>query len=158
VRATNPDVVAAAGPQVFILIVATDPNANAPATVSNTASGLSGAADPNTNNNDATAQTTVNTAADLALTKADSPDPVFAGDNITYSITLTNHGPNPAQSVSLSDATPANTTFVSFTAPAAWTVTGQPAQGDTGPINATNPSVPSGATTVFTLVVKVNAN
>ena len=34
--------------------------------------------------------------ADIGVTKTDSPDPVDAGNNITYTITLTNHGPDRA--------------------------------------------------------------
>src|SRR5207244_3251351 len=116
VQATDPDVVAGSGPQVFTLIVATDATATGPTVVSNTATGFSGAADSNTANNTSTVTTAVSTSADLAVTKTESPTPtVFAGDNITYTITLTNNGPNAAQGVTLSDTVPPNTTFVSAT-------------------------------------------
>src|SRR2546430_1494253 len=48
--------------------------------ISNTASTTSGVFDPDTSDNTATELTTVNTSADLALTKSDSPDPVLAGN------------------------------------------------------------------------------
>ena len=51
--------------------------------------------------------------ADLSVTKTDSPDPVAAGSNITYTIVIDNDGPDTATSVVLTEATPANTTFVS---------------------------------------------
>ena len=51
--------------------------------------------------------------ADLAVTKTDSPDPVFAGNNITYTINFVNNGPSDAQTVRSPIAVPANTTFVS---------------------------------------------
>ena len=51
----------------------------------------------------------------------------MAGANLTYSITLTNNGPNAAQSVTLTDAVPANTTFISFTSPAGWVNTAETA-------------------------------
>jgi uncharacterized repeat protein (TIGR01451 family) len=35
-------------------------------------------------------------AADLSITKTDSPDPVTAGTNLTYTITANNAGPDPA--------------------------------------------------------------
>ncbi len=95
--------------------------------------------------------------ADLSLTKVDSPDPVIAGDKLTYTITLSNNGPQTAQTVSISDPLPANVTFFSLAAPAGWTAS-KPAVGATGTVTLTNPSVASGASAVFTLVVKVNAN
>ena len=33
---------------------------------------------------------------DLAITKVDTPDPALAGENVTYTITVTNAGPNDA--------------------------------------------------------------
>src|SRR5437763_8807395 len=52
----------------------------------------------------ATELTTVNTSANLALTKSDSPDPVLAGTNITYTLTVTNNGPSDATGVRLGEA------------------------------------------------------
>src|SRR6266498_2353534 len=51
--------------------------------------------------------------ADLSVTKSDSPDPVTAGDNLTYTVTVMNNGPDPATSVIVTDNLPAETTFVS---------------------------------------------
>ena len=53
--------------------------------------------------------------ADLSITKTDSPDPVTAGSNLTYTITITNNGPAPATSVTLTDTLPGGVTFVSST-------------------------------------------
>lgn len=61
--------------------------------------------------------------ADLALTTAATPPTVIAGNNITYTQTVTNNGPAAASSVSFTEAIPANTTFVSVSAPAGWTCT-----------------------------------
>ena len=69
--------------------------------------------DPTPGNNTGTATTTVQTQADLAVTKTDSPDPVCAGNNMTYTINFINNGPSDAQTVTVTDAVPANTTFVS---------------------------------------------
>jgi uncharacterized repeat protein (TIGR01451 family) len=58
-----------------------------------------------------TAQTTVDTQADLSLTKTATPDPVPAGSLLDYTLTVTNNGPSAAQDVMISDTTPPNTTF-----------------------------------------------
>ncbi|GHH79742.1 hypothetical protein GCM10018781_58500 [Kitasatospora indigofera] len=50
--------------------------------------------------------------ADLELTVTDDPDPVAAGTDLTWTAVVTNHGPNPAAAVSLSDTLPAQTPFV----------------------------------------------
>jgi len=52
-------------------------------------------------------------AADLSITKTDSPDPVIAGSPLTYTLTVTNSGPASASSVSVVDTLPASVTFVS---------------------------------------------
>ncbi|MGH9779514.1 MAG: choice-of-anchor Q domain-containing protein, partial [Candidatus Acidiferrales bacterium] len=51
--------------------------------------------------------------ADLAITKADSPDPVNRGDNLTYTLTVTNNGPGGAGDVQVVDNLPAGLAFVS---------------------------------------------
>ena len=96
-------------------------------------------------------------AGDLRVTLADSPDPVMAGANLTYTIAVSNAGTTDATSVSMQDVIPAGTTFVSLTAPPGWTAT-TPAVGGTGTISATNASVAPGSSHVFTLVVNVNGS
>ena len=55
--------------------------------------------------------------ADLSLTKTDSPDPTGLESNLTYTIVVTNNGPDPATGVVLTDALPAATmTYVSSSA------------------------------------------
>jgi uncharacterized repeat protein (TIGR01451 family) len=51
--------------------------------------------------------------ADIGVTKADSPDPVSVGSNLTYTLVVTNHGPGPAPNAQLSDTLPAGVTFLS---------------------------------------------
>ena len=58
-------------------------------------------------------QVTFEPIADLSLTKTDLPDPVSVGQNLTYTVTVTNLGPNDATSVVVDDTLPAGTTFVS---------------------------------------------
>jgi uncharacterized repeat protein (TIGR01451 family) len=53
--------------------------------------------------------------ADLALTKSDSPDPVTAGDNLTYTIKVENPGTLAATETKVTDKLPAGVDFVSAT-------------------------------------------
>ncbi len=55
---------------------------------------------------------------DLSITLADAPDPVTAGENLTYTAVATNNGPNPVDDVSITLPLPAGTSFVSATASA----------------------------------------
>ncbi|HXI53582.1 MAG TPA: immunoglobulin domain-containing protein, partial [Candidatus Saccharimonadales bacterium] len=51
--------------------------------------------------------------ANVGVSLTDSPDPVAATSNLTYTIVVTNAGPSAAADVDLSDALPAGATFVS---------------------------------------------
>jgi len=92
------------------------------------------------------------TQADLALTTAATPPSVFAGNNITYTQTITNNGPAASTGVSFTEATPTNTTFQSVSAPAGWTCTA-PAVGATGNVNCTDPAALASGTAADIIVV-----
>ncbi len=93
-------------------------------------------------------------ASDLSVTVTDSPDPVTAGDNLTYLITLTNSGPDTASSVTMSLPLPVGTTFLSLSTSGLWNCT-TPAVGATGTVTCTSPAVAVGVE-VFTLVSNVD--
>ena len=89
--------------------------------VDNTVTVAGNETDPDGTNNAADTQTTVVPAgpaqADLAISKLDSPDPVFtAGPDLEYTITVDNHGPDGATGVTLTDTLPTGVAFVSATA------------------------------------------
>jgi uncharacterized repeat protein (TIGR01451 family) len=127
--------------------------------ITDTATVSAATTDPNPSNNYATVTTVVATAgqADLALTKTGTPNPVLAGNNITYTITVTNNGPGTSLSVTMTDTLPANTSVVSITiqptSPAGWSC---PAPSG-GTQTCTNASLASGTVSTFTLVLKVTA-
>jgi uncharacterized repeat protein (TIGR01451 family) len=55
-------------------------------------------------------------SADLTIAKIATPEPVFTGSNLLYTLSITNLGPNTASSVVVTDALPAGVSFVSATA------------------------------------------
>ena len=55
------------------------------------------------------------TVSDLSIEKTDSPDPVAAGTELTYSITVTNDGPDDAVNVVVTDTLPSGVTYASDT-------------------------------------------
>jgi uncharacterized repeat protein (TIGR01451 family) len=72
--------------------------------------------DDNTANDTDSEDTTVVREADLSITKAASPASVFSGDNITYTVTVTNHGPSVSSGFTVTDELSANVSFVSASA------------------------------------------
>src|SRR5262249_23123213 len=74
---------------------------------------------PNTGNNTATDQYTIVPVSDLSLNKTftftdlDGSGTLTPGDRIVFALTVTNHGPNPAQGVSVQDLLPNGYQFVS---------------------------------------------
>ncbi len=54
---------------------------------------------------------------DVSVTLADSPEPVGAGEQLTYTVTTANHGPNPATSVQVTTTLPAGVDFVDTSVP-----------------------------------------
>jgi uncharacterized repeat protein (TIGR01451 family) len=70
--------------------------------------------DTNSANNSASFTTTVVAVADLSIVKGDAPDPVNAGGNLTYTLDVTNAGPDASGPITVTDFLPAGTTFVSF--------------------------------------------
>ena len=140
----------AAGGSATVTLVVTPGSPNE--ALSNTATVGAATADPNTDNNSASATTLVNAvpapSANLSITKTDSPDPVTVGQSLTYTITVSNAlGPDAAQGVVVTDILPVGVSFVSAT----------PSQG-TGCSGTTTISCPlgtiaAGGSATVTLVV-----
>jgi uncharacterized repeat protein (TIGR01451 family) len=87
-------------------------------TITNTAAVSGLQIDPDPSNNSASASTLVIRPfivriIDLEIAKMDSPDPVIAGEDLTYTLTVSNHGPDAAFGVVAIDTISANATFVS---------------------------------------------
>lgn len=74
------------------------------------------AGDSNTSDNLATQNTTLTQAGDLALTKSATPNPVAAGDEVTYTILVTNNGPSVSTNFNVADTLPSGVTYVAGSA------------------------------------------
>ncbi|MEW6682907.1 MAG: DUF11 domain-containing protein [Nitrospirota bacterium] len=83
-------------------------------TLCNSAIVSSHTSDPTPGNNNAKATTTVYPSANLSIVKNDSPDPAYVGENLTYTMTVYNAGPNTATNVSVTDTLPAGVDLVTF--------------------------------------------
>jgi uncharacterized repeat protein (TIGR01451 family) len=114
VTCTNPATMAP-GTTVTFSIVATV-SATAPlGTLNNTANATATSTDPTTPNT-STAGTIITPGnADVGVSKTAAPGPYGTGNNLTYTIAVNNAGPTAAANVSVTDAIPAGTTFVSAT-------------------------------------------
>lgn len=55
--------------------------------------------------------------ADLSITSQDAPDPVIAGANLVYDLTVRNEGPDTATNVTITGALPNGVTYHSYSAP-----------------------------------------
>jgi uncharacterized repeat protein (TIGR01451 family) len=92
---------------------------------------------------------------DMSVTASDSPDPVTPDGNITYTVTVTNHGPDASPATF--EIQGANTLrFVSLTAPAGWSCAAPP-PGATPTMNCSHASASAGASNVFTLIAQADS-
>ncbi|MDY0072771.1 MAG: SdrD B-like domain-containing protein [Thauera sp.] len=83
----------------------------------NTAEVYSSTGDPDRSNNSKISDATmVEAVAELAITKTPSPNPAVAGQNLRYTVAITNNGPSNAATVQMKDILPPETeaVFVGF--------------------------------------------
>ena len=71
--------------------------------------------DPNNANNLASTDTIITGDADLAVSIIDSPDPVIAGGQLNYDVTITNNGPSTALDVTLENDLSSDVTYLGAT-------------------------------------------
>jgi uncharacterized repeat protein (TIGR01451 family) len=114
-------------------------------------------ADPNNANNQKDATTNFDSPQiDLSLTVADAPDPVGPNQTITYTVPVTNGGPDTATSVNFNVFNNGNLRFQSVNEPAGWSCT-EPAVGGNPTFTCTNPSFAPG-TSNFSVVLLADPN
>ncbi len=141
------------------MVVLVSPATQSGATIADTADVTAATFDPDLANNSQTVTTNVLTQADVLVSKTTAASPVFAGNPVAYTITVSNAGPSDAQTVVLSDVVPPYTTFVSNaqTSGPAFSIT-SPAAGSMGTISGTIGTLAAGVSASFTVVVLVPAN
>jgi uncharacterized repeat protein (TIGR01451 family) len=81
--------------------------------ITNTVTVAASTYDPDLGNNTSEYVSVVATGADLSVSQVDLPDPVFAGEVLTYTITVHNAGYSEAVNVQLTDTLPADVSLVS---------------------------------------------
>ncbi|MBV8518741.1 MAG: DUF11 domain-containing protein [Acidobacteria bacterium] len=150
----------AVGSSVFTVVLRADSNAFGPfdQTINQGFVASSDNTDPNNGNNTTTVSTQYTTAdSDMGVSASDSPDPVMRNGDITYTVTVTNGGPDAATNAALS--VPMNNTlkFQSITVPSGWNCPATPVGSGAG-FTCTNPSFANGANSVFTIVLRADEN
>jgi uncharacterized repeat protein (TIGR01451 family) len=93
---------------------------------------------------------------DLAVTNVVSAPSIQAGNNVTFTQTVTNNGPTAADGVVYMAPIPASSGFVSMSVPAGWTCI-TPAVGAGGVVTCTTPTLANAATANFSLVVQTSS-
>ncbi|HWQ32378.1 MAG TPA: FG-GAP-like repeat-containing protein [Blastocatellia bacterium] len=88
--------------------------------------------------------------SDLSVSLSDQPDPVMVGNTLTYTLTVTNNGPDIATGVTVTDTLPAGATFVSATA-------SQGSCSGSGPVTCGLGEMPAGGKVTISIVVTPNA-
>ncbi|HET7435459.1 MAG TPA: IPTL-CTERM sorting domain-containing protein [Thermoanaerobaculia bacterium] len=154
---TSTGTLASGGSMPFTLVTKVASNLNTPGTINQgfVPSGDSNDTDPTntvvvTNHTGTPAQP----QADLAAGKSTVTTTTSHGANVTYTLVLTNNGPDASTSPSLTDVLPASLLFQSITEPAGFTCT-KPAVGASGTITCSGATLAAGTSATFTLVAKV---
>src|SRR5207237_213563 len=91
-------------------------------------------------------------SADMAITASDAPDPVAPNGNITYTVNVTNNGPNAATNARLNVVLNGTLLWQSMTVPAGWSCPSL-SVGHGGSFTCTAATMGLG-TSVFTIVLK----
>ena len=129
---------------------------NADTTIQFGFSANSSVSDPDNTDNSETESTAYDVPnANLGVTATDSPDPVAAGSNITYTGTITNAGPQTATDVTFTAALGPGLLFVSLADPSGFSCT-EPTVGTNGNVTCTIASLPNGASINYSLVAQVD--
>lgn len=134
----------------FTLVLHVSPNAPAGPLVNSAT--VATASDSSAGNNTATSTATVQTSADVQLTKS-GPTAAGSATNVAYTVVVTNAGPSDAQNVTMTDVVPTGATFVSVSQSGSTFSCTAPPAGTTGTVSCTIGTLTSGGSTTFTITV-----
>ncbi len=98
----------------YTFVAQISPSTTGSLTANAAVTAASGTTDTNLSNNTAS-DTDTAASADLAVSKSDGAATYTPGTNVTYTIGVTNAGPNANTGFTVTDVLPANTSFVSAT-------------------------------------------
>ena len=141
----------AVGASIPITIVAKVAASTPSGQLVNTGRVSSTTTDPNAANNTASATVTVAPQADLQVVKTALTNPVVAGQQVRFSIKITNNGPSDAANVTLNDPSTTGLAFVSST-------TSQGSCSGTGTVNCQIGTIAAGASVTVTTTYLVAAD
>jgi uncharacterized repeat protein (TIGR01451 family) len=123
--------------------------------VNDTATVSSPTPDPNLGNNIDTGTVSFTGLSDLSVTKTALPDPVVAGETLTYMLSVSNAGPSIAPNVMVDDVLPSWVSVVSFTPSQGSCIAGDPGE-PLEPFRCEFGDLAASASATVTLVVLVN--
>ncbi len=119
----------------------------------NTASVTRNEFDLDATNDTANLTTPVTRQVDIGVTKASNPTTVVPGNQVTYTLVVTNSGPSDATGVIATDTLPAGVTFVSGSGTGGATVT-----NNSGIVTANIGNLARNATSTITIIGSVGAS
>ena len=125
-------------------------NSGTQGTITNTAVIAGNEPDPDLSNNTASVTTMVGAQVNLSIAKSASPNPVIAGQSLSYTLTASDLGPSDATGVTVTDTLPAGVTYAS----------GSSSQGSVsqsgGTVTVNLGNLHAGAAATATILVSVN--
>ena len=97
---------------VITAVVTVNPGVTPGSLITNTAVGFSDTPDPNPNNNQDSAVSIVGPVVNLAVLKTTDVTTIYLQSEITYTLLVTNYGPNAAPTVVVTDDVPAGMEYL----------------------------------------------
>lgn len=123
--------------------------------INDTATVSSATPDPDTGSNSATGRVSFSASANLSISKTGAPNPVVAGTDLVYTLTVGNAGPSTAGNVVVRDALPAQVSIVSANA-SQGTCNGGIPGSPMLPMICTLGSIASAGSATITITVRVS--
>jgi uncharacterized protein len=149
----------AVGGSTFLLTVRVASSVAPHTVLSNTVNVTSSTTDPEATNNSSTALTTVDSNAELSIAVVPTPSTVVdAGQEIRYTVTVTNNGPSDAVNVFIVNPVVPPATFKALYLPGGhgWSLSVPPIDG-AGVISMAKPSMASGEVFIFDIRVQIDS-